>query len=85
MGPEVPPKILAGNEGAAYWFLNGLNIVKATSESTGGSFALVHHTAPPGHATPYHLHYEEDEAFYLLEGEFSFICDGKKTVLGPGG
>lgn len=39
---------------------------------------------PPGHATPYHLRHHEDEAFWVLDGEFAFICDGKKTVLGPG-
>jgi quercetin dioxygenase-like cupin family protein len=83
MAPELAPQSLSSTEGPAYWFLNGLNVVKATSESTGGSFALVHHTAPPGHATPYHLHHIEDEAFYVLDGEFTFICDGKKTVLGP--
>ncbi len=69
----------------AYWFINGLNILLATSESTGGAYSLTHHKAHPGHATPYHLHHAEDEAFYVLEGEFTFICDGQKTVLGPGG
>ena len=85
MAPELSPRSLTSTEGPAYWFLNGLNVVMATSESTGGAFALVHHTAPPGHATPYHLHHTEDEAFYVLDGEFTFICDEKKTVLGPGG
>ncbi len=79
------PLSSSDTEGQAYWFLNSLNIVKATSESTGGAFSLVRDTAPPGHATPYHLHHIEDEAFYVLDGEFTFICDGKKTVLGPGG
>jgi quercetin dioxygenase-like cupin family protein len=46
---------------------------------------MVYQIAPPGHATPYHLHHVEDEAFYVLDGEFTFICDGQKTVLGPGG
>jgi quercetin dioxygenase-like cupin family protein len=39
---------------------------------------------PPGSATPYHLHHSEDEAFYMIEGESTFVCDGKKTVAGPG-
>ena len=85
MAPEFSPRSLSSDEGTAYWFLNGLNVVKATSESTGGSFSLVHHTAPPGHATPYHVHQIEDEAFYVLGGEFTFICDGKKSVVGAGG
>ena len=46
---------------------------------------MVYQIAAPGHATPYHLHHTEDEAFYVLEGEFVFVCNGTKTVLGPGG
>ena len=82
---ELLPRAASVADGPAYWFLNSLNIVMATSESTGSAFSLVHHTAPPGHATPYHLHHIEDEAFFVLDGEFTFVCDGKKTVLGPGG
>lgn len=85
MGHGFGPRTASQSDGPAYWFLNGLNVVMATSESTGGAFSLVHHTAPPGHATPYHLHHVEDEAFFVLDGEFTFICDGKKTILGPGG
>ena len=82
---ELLPRSVSKTDGPAYWFLNGLNIVMATSESTGGAFSLVHNTTPPGHATPYHLHHVEDEAFFVLDGEFTFICDGIKTILGPGG
>ena len=85
MPAELLPHSLAETEGPAYWFLNSLNIVKATTESTGGAYSMTWHTAPPGHATPYHLHHIEDEAFYVLDGEFTFVADGKKTILGPGG
>jgi quercetin dioxygenase-like cupin family protein len=85
MPTELLPRSVAEAEGPAYWFLNSLNIVKATSDSTGGAFSMVYHTAPPGHATPYHLHHVEDEAFYVLDGEFTFVRDGEKTILGPGG
>jgi quercetin dioxygenase-like cupin family protein len=82
---EVIPYTLSESEGPAFWFLNNLCIVKATTESTGGAYSMVYQVAPPGHATPYHLHHSEDEAFYILDGEFTFICDGAKTILGPGG
>jgi quercetin dioxygenase-like cupin family protein len=85
MFSELFPQAASIADGPAYWFLNSLNVVMATSASTGGAFSMVHHTAPVGHATPYHLHHVEDEAFFVLDGEFTFICDGKKTVLGPGG
>lgn len=82
---ELLPQAVDASEGDAYWFLNNLEIVKATSASTGGAYSLLYQVSPPGHATPYHLHHEEDEAFYVLDGEFTFISDAKKTVLGPGG
>jgi quercetin dioxygenase-like cupin family protein len=82
---ELSPKSIADAEGPAFWFLNNLCIVKATTESTGGAFSMVYQIAPPGHATPYHLHHVEDEAFYVLDGEYTFVRDGKKTAVGPGG
>ncbi len=85
MPSELLSRSVAEAEGPAYWFLNSLNVVKATTDSTGGSFSMVYHTAPSGHATPYHLHHIEDGAFYVLDGEFTFICDGDKTVVSPGG
>ena len=85
MATQLEPRIAAIDEGPAYWFLNGLCTLKATTESTGGAFSLVHEISPAGHATPYHLHHIEDEAFWVLGGSFLFICDGKKTLLGPGG
>ncbi|HEY3990263.1 MAG TPA: cupin domain-containing protein [Acidobacteriaceae bacterium] len=85
MPPELLPLSVAEADGPAYWFLNGLNVVLATSESTGGAYSMVRHTGAPGHATPYHLHHAEDEAFYVLDGEFTFFCDGEKRVVRPGG
>jgi quercetin dioxygenase-like cupin family protein len=79
------PQTLTEAEGPAFWFLNNLCVVKATTESTGGAFSMVYQIAPPAHATPYHLHHVEDEAFYVLDGEYTFICDGVKTAVGPGG
>ncbi|AXC10646.1 putative conserved protein, contains double-stranded beta-helix domain [Acidisarcina polymorpha] len=81
---NLPPHILSPEEGPAFWFLNNLITVKATTESTGGAYSLCHQISPPGSATPYHLHHHEDEAFYILEGESTFTCDGKKTIAGPG-
>ena len=81
---ELLPQALAEADGPAFWFLNSLCVIKATTESTGGAFSLVYQTAPPGHATPYHLHHVEDEAFLILDGEYTFIRDGKKTIARPG-
>jgi quercetin dioxygenase-like cupin family protein len=81
---RLQPQALDAEEGPAFWFLNNLITVKATSESTGGAYSLCHQVSPPGSATPYHLHRMEDEAFYILDGESTFICDGKKTIARSG-
>ena len=39
---------------------------------------------PPGLASPYYVHHNEDEAFYVLEGQMAFVCDGTWTTAGPG-
>src|ERR1700761_7412591 len=43
---ELLPRTLTEAEGPAFWFLNSLCVVKATTESTGGAFSLVHQIAP---------------------------------------
>ncbi len=65
-------------EGQAYWFLNALSIVRLSGQQTGGSFALIEETLPAGRATPYHLHHKEDETFYVLEGELTFVGESKR-------
>ncbi|MBB5061100.1 hypothetical protein HDF16_005836 [Granulicella aggregans] len=40
-------------DGPAYSFLNSLNILKATSDSTGGAFSMVFHMAPLGMPLPF--------------------------------
>jgi hypothetical protein len=36
----LSPRSLDASEGDAFWFLNNLEIVKATTASTGGAFSL---------------------------------------------
>jgi steroid delta-isomerase-like uncharacterized protein len=45
---------------------------------------MEHWEMPPGFTTPYHTHHREDEAFYILDGQVAFVCDGKWVKAGPG-
>lgn len=69
---------LARAEGQAIWFLDTLTFVKATGEQSGGAFGLIEHVAPPGSGSPYHVHHAEEEIFYVLEGELTFISGDDK-------
>ena len=67
------------------YFLGLPTVVRATAQTTNGAFGLVDQwMMPPGFASPYHTHRQEDEAFYVLEGKLAFVCDGRWTIAGPG-
>jgi uncharacterized cupin superfamily protein len=50
--------------------LGTLVIVKATGEQTGGAFGLVDNLPPAGFASPYHVHRNEDESFYVARARW---------------
>lgn len=65
---------LADKEGEAYWFVGALLQRKAAGPETDGKFVLLDQTMPPAYAVPRHIHLNEDEAWYLLEGSMTFYC-----------
>jgi quercetin dioxygenase-like cupin family protein len=67
-----------------FYFLGTPTSLRATAATTNGAFGLVEGQLPPGFESPYHVHTNEDEAFYVVEGEMAFIVDGKWMVAGPG-
>jgi ketosteroid isomerase-like protein/quercetin dioxygenase-like cupin family protein len=69
---------------APIYFLGLPTILRATAQTTNGAYGLVEQVMPPGFESPYHTHHLEDEAFYVLEGEMAFVCDGNWTMARPG-
>ena len=65
---------LADKEGKAFWFVGALLQRKAGAAETDRQFALLDQTMPAGYAVPRHIHLNEDEAWYLLEGSMTFYC-----------
>lgn len=41
---------------------------------------LLHQVAPGGVATPLHVQPEDDESFYVLDGEMTFFLEGEPPV-----
>ena len=66
-------------EGEALWWLGMLATIKATGEQTGGRYSLVEILAPDGYSSVLHVHHQEDEGFYILEGELTFYV-GEETI-----
>lgn len=58
----------------AVWFIGCLATIPASGAQTGGKVAVVEFTHPAGFATPQHMHNNEDEAFYVLEGAMRGYC-----------
>lgn len=52
----------------------------ATGEQTGGAFALVDEQAMQGEAVPLHVHREDVESLYVLEGEIAFYLGDQPPV-----
>jgi quercetin dioxygenase-like cupin family protein len=75
---------VGAGEGEAVWFLRNRTEVKVGAEETGGAYGLVESIVPAGWSPPLHVHRREDEAFYVLEGEFTFRCGDETFSGGPG-
>jgi quercetin dioxygenase-like cupin family protein len=48
-----------------------------SGEMTGGLSATLTQVSPPGGGPPPHSHMNEDETFFVLEGEYEFLEDGE--------
>lgn len=76
---------LARDEGSPMWFL-GLapTRIKATGEQTGGTYALFDFVVPAGGALPLHIHHNDDETVYVLEGAVTVFCGEQRFAVAPG-
>ena len=59
--------------------------MKATTEETAGAFLLFEDVMSEGKTTPLHVHANEDEALYVLDGEILVHLDGADHRVGPRG
>ena len=78
------PIVRADGEGERRRFWGGgILTMKATAEETGGAFLLFDDSMTQGKTTPLHIHADEDEALYVLEGEILVHIDGTDYRVGP--
>jgi mannose-6-phosphate isomerase-like protein (cupin superfamily) len=72
------------NEGDARWWMGSLAIIKATSKDTNGQFSVIEVVEHEDVEAPLHVHHNEDEAFWVLEGSLTFEV-GDKTIKAEAG
>ena len=70
--------------GQPRWFFGMLAEVKASAADTAGHYTLVEVTAPAGLEAPLHVHYTEDEGFYVLEGGVTVVVGDESVELRTG-
>ncbi|RPI11197.1 MAG: cupin domain-containing protein [Actinobacteria bacterium] len=72
------------DEGQATWFLNGLMLTKADYAETGGAYCLMEHRLTAAANPPMHVHGDEEESFFVLEGEVEIEVDGTIATAAAG-
>ena len=75
---------LRNGEGPAFSAVGDVYRILATGEQTGGTYALSEARVLPGGGPPPHIHHREDEAFFVLEGEITFMLGDRKVVAKSG-
>lgn len=65
-------------------FFNQQLVIKPTASQTGGTVGAVEILSPQGAAPPLHVHEREDEAFYVLEGDYTIFVGDRVLDAGPG-
>ena len=75
---------LGEEEGEAFWVLGMLETIKIGRQDTAGHYGLVEIVVPTGLGSPWHVHPDEDEWFYVLDGEFTFYVGDARLSLPAG-
>lgn len=83
-GSAVSPIAYKQGEGETFWAFDALITVKATAETTGGRVAVFEAYAARGAGAPLHVHHNEDEWFYVIEGELTLWVGGR-VIHAPAG
>jgi quercetin dioxygenase-like cupin family protein len=76
--------VLGPDDGDAYWWLGSLTINKVTREDTADAFDIVDHRVPAGYAPPLHVHRDQDEVFYVIDGTLVVRCGDQQWQAGSG-
>src|SRR5919197_3097576 len=66
--------------GEMIWMFNSWMRFVATAEDTGGQLAVIEQRLSPAGEPPRHVHANEDEAFYVLDGRLAATLGDDTTL-----
>lgn len=73
--------IIHDNAGKRLGVAGGNYRIIISGDETGGNYAVIEMTVPPGGGPPPHSHPKTQEMFHVLEGEVLFKTEAGKTVV----
>ena len=76
--------LLFPSDGQKIWITGDTLWFKATSAETGGAYTVIEVISLPGNGPPPHLHENEDESIYVIDGEFEILLGAKTMRAEPG-
>src|SRR5688572_30174240 len=76
--------LLSPSDGEKIWITGDALWLKATSAETGGAYTVIENISLPGNGPPPHLHENEDESIYVIDGEFEILLGAKTMRAEPG-
>jgi quercetin dioxygenase-like cupin family protein len=72
------------DEGLAFWGPGDMYRFLVSGDETGGAYFAMEALVPPGGGPPPHIHRNEDETFYVVEGTVGFRLGDDVVTAGPG-
>ncbi len=85
MADATVPYLYQPGESELRWMGRTSTHFLATGDQTGGTFSLVDEQASRGESVPLHLHRDDMESFYVLEGEIALYIDDQPGVRAAAG
>ena len=79
-----PPLHRPAGTGPSFWGPGDLYTFLVTGEESGGAYFAMEALVPQGGGPPPHIHANEDETFYVLEGRVTFRLADETILAGPG-
>lgn len=77
--------VLRAEERESLWFLGDLIQPLATGPQTRDGLYIAHYQAAPSSQPPLHEHDDDDEIFFILQGEITFWAEGEEKIVGAAG
>jgi mannose-6-phosphate isomerase-like protein (cupin superfamily) len=84
MSQQIESFHRAAGQGRSYWGPGDLYTFLVTGDESNGAYFSMLAVVPPNGGPPPHIHLNEDETFYVLEGTPTFRLGDERITARPG-